>query len=130
MTNKEYIIQNHLDDIIESLTELGSCALCGEIGCTDYCNSPKAPHSCEETFKSWLEQEHMEELLYPIGTIVEVKTVNNKILLGYYNGTDNNGFHYVCSYKENIGKTDCLIPINTVKIRSSDVTKLIKKVGD
>lgn len=130
MTNKEYILQNHADDLLSAVYVYGLCELCHAIGCAEYCKSPKAPHSCEETFETWLDQEHMEELLYPIGTIVEVKTVDNKTLLGYYNGTDNNGFHYVCSYKENIGKTDCLIPINTIKIRSSDVTKLIKKVGD
>lgn len=130
MKNREYIIQNHLDDIIDSLTELGSCVLCGKIGCVEYCKSKNAPYSCEETFEAWLNMEHTDPLIYPIGTIVEVKTADNKTLLGYYNGTDNNGNHYICSYKENIGKTDCLVPMCTVRVHSNDVSKLIKKVGD
>lgn len=130
MKNREYVLQNHADELLTAVHVYGLCEICHAIGCAEYCKSSKSPHTCKETFESWLEREHIDELLYPIGTIVEVKTADNKTLLGYYNGTDNNGNHYICSYKENIGKTDCLVPMCTVRVHSNDVSRLIKKVGD
>ena len=132
MKNKEYVLQNHTDDLLSTVYVYGLCELCHTIGCAEYCKSPKAPHSCKETFKSWLDQEHTEPLRYPIGTVVEVKMLNGhgNTMVGYYNSVDNNGNHYICSYKENIGKTENQVPICTVKVNSNDVDRLIKKVGD
>lgn len=123
MTNKEYVLQNHTDDLLSTVYVYGLCELCHAIGCAEYCKSPKAPHSCEETFKSWLDKEHTEEL-YPIGAVVEFNAYSNTSYtkrLGYYNGCVGDNQHCVCIYKENIGKSNVGLILNG---------EAIKKVGD
>ena len=124
MNNKEYVLQNHTDDLLSTVYVYGLCELCHAIGCAEYCKSPKAPHSCEETFKAWLNMEHIVPLRFPIGTMVEV-TKDDATWLGYYNGTRANGTHTVCTYKENVGKKVGEVPQgNTCTLDE------IKKVGD
>lgn len=130
MTNKEYVLQNHADEILHEIAVYGLCDICKTIGCLEYCRSKNSPCTCKDTFEAWLNMEHTEPLLYPIGTIVETKLCNSKTYLGYYNGADNRGNHYICAYKENIGKMENNVPICTTRIHSNDVAKLIKKVGD
>ena len=124
MKNKEYVLQNHADELLNAIPEYGMCEVCKTIGCIEYCKSPKAPLSCTETFESWLDQEHTEPLRYPIGTVVEFDTRSSMVAtnrLGYYNGADGNNTHRICIYKENIGKQHLGFLVNTEDI---------KKVGD
>lgn len=130
MTNKEYVIQNHIDDLLSVITEYGTCGFCETVGCKKYCHSDKSPRSCEETFEAWLKMEHVEPLLFPLDTIVEVTTVDKKTLIGYYNGVDKFGNHCICSYKENVGKMNGDVPWFFTRIHPSDAPKVIKKVGD
>lgn len=60
MTNKDYILKEHIDDIIDAIIEHGSCELCRKTGCHKYCNSPESAGTCEETLEEWLGMEHSE----------------------------------------------------------------------
>ena len=134
MTNKEYIIQNHIDDIIDTLTELGSCELCGKIGCVEYCKSKYSSDSCKETFETWLNMEHnLKPIKLEFGEIVEVKLPTDTRLC-YYAGSEL-GFHYFTNSKKTC---DQIKEIGLKSISNTDLTVLldcdlsacISKVGD
>ena len=103
MKNREYVLQNHADELLAVIPEYGICEMCKAIGCNGYCRSGKAPRSCKETFESWLNMEHTDALLYPIGTIVEVSYSGERDLQ-YYNGIYK-GKHYCTHFFNHIGKT-------------------------
>lgn len=123
MTNKEYVLKNHIDELLNLVQEYGICSYCETIGCKDFCKRTPAINSCKETFEKWLSMEHKEEL-FPIGTIVEFDTHSSMIgssRLGYYNGCDTDNIHRICIYKENIGRPHLGFMVNAEDI---------KKVGD
>lgn len=127
MINKEYVLKNHSDELLNMVHEYGLCSYCENIGCKDFCQRTPLINSCKETFEKWLSMEHVEEL-FPIGTVVEFnvccssfgKTSSTK-RLGYYNGCAGDNQHCVCIYKENIGKSNVGLILNAEDI---------KKVGD
>ena len=132
MTNKEYVLQKHTDDLLSTVYVYGLCELCHAIGCSEYCKSPKAPHSCEETFKSWLEKEH-NSIHLDLGEIVEVKLPTDTQLC-YYAGKEL-GVHYFTNSKKtcdqiktiglkSISKADLIVLLDC------DLPLCISKVGD
>lgn len=102
MKNRDYIKEKKIDDVFITVAELGHCALCDMLGIREYCNKHDEM-DCKETILNWMEEEHN---ILPIGTIVEYEEDSYlpKMRLGYYNGCAGNGNHWICSYKENIGK--------------------------
>lgn len=123
MKNKEYVLQNHTDDLLNLISEYGICNICKTVGCADYCKSNNSPCTCKETFEAWLNMKHTEEL-FPLGAIVEFNTCSNSSYtkrLGYYNGCVGDNQHCVCIYKENIGKSNVGLILDA---------EAIKKVGD
>lgn len=122
MKNKEYLFNECTGALAKAWCSYGLCDLCGDVGCRQFCrDNPKL--TCEETFKTWLEQEHIE-LLYPIGTVVEFdihSSMSATNRLGYYNGFDGDNTHRICIFKENIGKPHLGFLVNAQDI---------KKVGD
>lgn len=57
MTNKEYVAQNHVDDLIDLVADYGDCPFCRKVGCEKFCEQEKHL-SCEETIKAWMTMEH------------------------------------------------------------------------
>ena len=134
MTNKDYILMKHIDDIINALSDLGSCDFCHKVGCVEYCNSHESPMTCEETFKEWLDKEYNPKTMkLEFGKIVEVKLPTDTQLC-YYVGHEL-GVYYITNSKKTceqikelglkqISKADLIV------LLGCDLPLCISKVGD
>lgn len=103
MTNKELVLKQ-LGEDTETLADIlvSDCELCKSFGTGQYCNSKETHHlTCKETIEKWLNMEHTEPLLFPIGTPVEVND-GIDVHMGYYNGFEHD-VHYVVNNKRFIG---------------------------
>lgn len=132
MTNKEYVIQKHIEDLLSMVSVYGTCAFCETVGCKKYCKSGKSPSTCEETFKSWLKMEH--NIVFEFGEICEVMCLPSITELWYYVGSDL-CLSYFAKTKEEVEQINkCGIthyPKNNLKcFYFKDLEHFVKKVGD
>ena len=132
MINKEYVIKNHIEDLLSMVSLYGTCDFCETVGCKKYCKSDKSPSTCEETFKSWLKMEH-NSINLQVGEIVEVNLPTDTQLC-YYAGREL-GIHYFTNSKKTCDqiKTLGLRSINKadlIVLLDCDLSLCITKVGD
>lgn len=115
MKNRDYVKENKIEDVLITVAELGHCALCDKLGIREYCNKHDET-DCKETILNWMEEEHF---LYPLGTILEVKSDYNRII-GYYAGNYNNQLRLVGN-SVNIGE-----PSTGVNFKKEDVIRILR----
>lgn len=111
MTNLEWLLENDKESLVELLATRESWGInkitnalvknCRHVPCNS-CMFCDKPNSCIVERENWLNSEHEEPLLFPIGTIVEVSDSDNTKHTGYYNGFEN-GKHYVSHYRHFLG---------------------------
>ena len=118
MKNRDYILKEKKETLVNAVILCDCCNICKELGCKDYCEKHPEYNSCEKTVKAWLDEEHVDDL-FSLGTIVEYETgiTTPTKCLGYYNGYVGANLHRICTYKDNVGKPEMGCPILTSKIK-------------
>lgn len=131
MTNFEWLIENDVKDMLCDNNPWGVkketneiVKDCRHIACPE-CVFYKSENPCSTDRRLWLNAEHEEPLLFPIGTIVEVSDSDNTKHTGYYNGFEN-GKHYVTHYRHFL---DCRYHDGELHGGKYDAIQL-RKVGD
>lgn len=113
MTNLEWLLENDKETVVELLAvnnpwgiERGNRKLiknCRHAPCNS-CMFWDKPNSCNVERENWLNAEHEESLLFPVGTVVEVPYDSDTTELRYYWGVYH-GLHYACKLKSSLGQT-------------------------
>ena len=132
MTNLEWLLKNDKTNFINAICSTycwgikndGTfCPTYDDITCTE-CKFDSNHTPCSIKKADWLEAEHEESLLFPIGTPVEV-SVNGERDLQYYNGVCNNK-HFCTHFYSYIGEAQS----NGVPKGLCYNAGAIRKVGD
>lgn len=111
MTNLEWLFKEKKEELIQLLSHSTWCinkenkfmTNCSDIPCVQ-CKCNAQGFSCALQRKEWLNAEHEEPLLFPIGTPVEVLIQGGERDLQYYNGVFDN-HHFCTHFYSYIGET-------------------------
>lgn len=131
MTNKEYLIKEHINDLLDLVTDYSDCSFCRKVGCDKYCAS-YSDIQCEDTFKEWLKQNRNIALKF--GEIYELMCLPSITELWYYVGSEL-CFSYFARTKEEVEQISksgiAHYPKNNLKcFYTKDLESFVKKVGD
>lgn len=115
MTNLEFLLENDKESVVELLanhepwginkTTSALIKNCKHVPCNS-CMFWAKSNGCNVERENWLNAEHEDPLLFPVGTVVEVSAPygSDTTELRYYWGVYH-GLHYACKMKSSLGQT-------------------------